>query len=266
MKKILCIIMVVTLQNCAAWEWPQMNNPFKKRPTEATTKEFSLPADATIFITNDEGTITCRGWNQNKIMIETIKRGPKEQFNQVRVNIATAAKDAVKQITIAPEFDKGVKNFPIDFIVFVPKHCAQITAFIQKGDIKIKECPVSLELTTENGNISVHHATKTVTAKTNTGNIKVKQKLLPETETIFLEATKGNVLLRTAPKINGTLQARTTHGTLSSTIYITLEPQTIKLNKEYWARIKKEVAGTLGNGGAPITIDVTRGNIALEEL
>lgn len=261
MKRIFyCIIL--TVSHSFAWEWPAIGTFFKKKETEATTKEFSLQPDATVFITNDEGSITCKGWNQNKIMIETIKKGPKEQFEHVRVNITPSA----KQITIAPQFDKDIKNFPIDFIILVPKQCAQITAFIQKGNIKIKECPAALELTAEQGNIAVHSASRTVTAKTTAGNIKVKQKTLPENETIFIETTKGNVLLKTAPKVHGNLQAKTTHGIISSSVYITLEPQTTKLNKDYWTRIKKEVIGALGNGGAPITIDVTRGNIAIEEL
>jgi len=261
MKKIIFLSFIFVAPTYT-WEWPNVSSYFKKKETEAKTQEFALSPDSTVFITNDEGTITCKGWNQNKIMVETIKKGPKEHFEHVRINITTTP----KQITIAPQFDNGVSNFPIDFIIMVPKHCAQITAFIQKGNIKIKECPASLELSVEQGNVAVHHATRTVTAKTNAGNIKVKQKALPETETIFIEATKGNVLLKTAPKIHGNLQAKTTHGVVSSSVYITLEPQTTKLNKEYWARIKKEVIGALGNGGAPITIDVTRGNIAIEEL
>lgn len=263
MKKIIfSITCISTINALHAWEWSDIGNLFKKAPTEAVTKEYVLQPESSVFVTNDSGSITFKGWNQKKIMVETIKRGAKEQFANVHINITPGA----NQITIAPQFDKGVINFPIDFIVMVPKHCTQITAFIQKGPIKVKDCPAALELTAENGSIAVHSAAKTVTAKTNTGNIKVKQKTFTDNDTLFLETTKGDVLLKLAPKIHANIQAKTTQGTVSSSVYVTVEPQTTKLNKDYWARIKKEVTGSLGNGGAPITIDVTRGNISIEEL
>lgn len=262
MQKIILMTILSITNAIQAWEWSETLNFFKKAETESFTKEFALQADSQIFITNDTGSITIKSWNQKKIMIEAIKKGKKEQFSKVKINITPTS----EKLTISPQFEQGVTNFPIDFIIMVPKHCGQITAIGQKGSIKVKDCPASLELTTENGAISVHNATKSVTAKTNNGSIKLKQSVLSENDSLFLETNNGNVTVRLSPKIHANVRAKTTSGVLTSSVYITLEPLTTKLNKDMWARIKKEATGTIGNGGSPITIDVTRGNIAIDEL
>ena len=145
----------------------------------------------------------------------------------------------------------------------IPKTASVKVSVKQQGCIKIKKVEGAVVAKTYQGDINIHGTVESVTAKTTYGTIKIKVKELPATSSLFLEAFKGYVELTLPHLINANLTARTAQGTVTSTVPITTTPQTIVLNKESWARFKKEALGTLGQGGAPITIEATKGNITI---
>lgn len=244
-------------------QWNKVSHWFKPRKTEATTYEYALEAGSTLFITNTQGSITLKGWNQKNLMIEAVKKGDPEHFSKGTL----AVRNAPQKITVTTHCSNLENGCPIDLIVMVPVACAQITAIAQKGEIKVKKCPTALELTTDKGNITIRDSKNTVTAKTTEGSVTLEQTALAESDTIFLEtASKGGVHLKLAPGLNARLQAQTHQGSITSSVYVTLDPRTVKLNEETWKEMKKNVAGTIGSGGAPIIIDVEKGSITIDHL
>ena len=134
-----------------------------------------------------------------------------------------------------------------------------------KGSIEIKNLNAPIHVSTYDGKIKINNSAQSVIAKTTNGSIKVKQKELNKDSSIFLETLNGDVDLFLPKGINASLQGKTSKGVLTSELEITLHPITTKLNKETWERMKREASGTIGNEGAPITIDVNKGDIHILE-
>ena len=119
-------------------------------------------------------------------------------------------------------------------------------------------------MTNDNGKITLQQARKKVKAVVSQkGSIEIEHESLPETESIFVQNMQGDVTISLPKNVNATLKATTLKGELTSNIPVTLEPRTTVLNKESWKNMQREVTGTLGAGGAPINIDVTKGNITI---
>ncbi len=132
-----------------------------------------------------------------------------------------------------------------------------------------------MDISLEYGNIDIKGSTKTVIAKTGSGNITVQQRKLVDLNSIFLQAHKGKVLLYLPRETQASLTASIQRGSISSDHPVTMTVTT-KLDRSCWDRLKKEVSGVLGSfksaeelerikGSAPITLEVTRGSIQIKE-
>lgn len=246
------------------YSWTKKLTPrvFKSKNKQAiATTEYTATANITIDLSNIEGNISIKSWEQNKIILDAIKTGTEEEL--AATSIAVTQKDTTISIT-----SKVKENEPaaaVDYTVMVPVGSSLKISNASKGDIKIRQIRGTISAVTEHGSIEIYDTVGSVTAKSNDGSLRIKQKNIAQPNTLFLEALNGNVKLSLPKRINADIQAKTYKGMVTSTIPITLSPQTLVLNKDTWNDMRKEVRGTLGTGGAPIIIDVSKGNIILDE-
>ncbi len=231
--------------------WPTYNQ-------EIITKEYAIQPECTVEITNQEGGITLKTWSQRKILIEAVKKGSPEQLQHTTVGI----KVTDHTITITTRCTGSEQPAHVDYTIMLPEQ-ASATIKTDKGPIKIKHMLGSIDAFSQNGSIEICDAVQTVVAKTHKGSIKVKQKSFSQPYALFLEALQGSIDLFLPIDSNADLQAQTLSGSVTSELPVTLHACTVKLNKDTWDRLKREVHGTLGTGGAPITIEVNRGNIVV---
>jgi hypothetical protein len=240
-----------------------INDFWKKTEQEEMHKDLSLPDGSTVELSAQEGSILIKPWNQQKISIEAQKSGTQEELKDTTIAIkAPQAKTA--PLTITTRTPEQKKAAIVNFTLIVPPHTSLIIRG-SSGTVKVMDIDGMLDVSLAQGDIDISNATKSVIAKTGEGVIKVKQKQLDKKDSLFTENGSGNTHLYIPRETPATVHARTLAGVVTSEHAITLAPQTVKLNKDTWARIKKEIDGTIGTGGAPITLEATKGNISIEE-
>jgi len=268
---------------------------FSKPTQETVQQEFALSKNGTIKLQNPRGNVTIKGWKQNTVHIKATKIArKKEQLDHIVVNCSCTN----NRISIAAKFKQESKDGRVDYELLVPettklfvkndqgsvtvkKINAPIKVVTQKGDIIIFEAQKTVVASTNRGtininkssgsvqanavrgNIQINGSTHNVVAKTERGTILATCQNLPSLDTISLTTQSGNIALELPVKIDADLQARTARGKLTCEHYITVKPQAIQLNKQTWARLKKEVNGTLGSGEATIRLSAGSGNIKI---
>src|SRR5262249_4358763 len=131
------------------------------------------------------------------------------------------------------------------------------------GSIAINQASGPVQAITNHGGITIHDAKNSVIAQTSKGKITVHCASIPATGSIQLTTNSGMITLAMPTSANATIQGQTTHGTLLSEHYLTIKPQTTKLNDDAWARFKKEVHGTLGTGESAIKLSSVHSNIKI---
>jgi hypothetical protein len=138
------------------------------------------------------------------------------------------------------------------------------TLLVKAHDEKI-QLEGAICATNSSGPITILSSAGSVDARSGSGLVTVKVAKLPTESWIFIEADTGDVQLTLPPKINAHLQAKVTSGgSITSSLPVTLEPRTVLLNKKTWKLFQREVAGWLGKGGAPITVDILNGSLRIE--
>ncbi len=265
MKKLLLIGILCTAQVYHSRLYAfNIKNLWQKTEQETMTKEYQIESRSIINVFNTEGSVTIKPWNQHKVTIEVSKRGSAEALKATTISSALNASGSIATITTRVPENK--QSATVDFTIMVPED-ATLKIMQTKGPVRIRGVLGSIDVSLEEGNITIIDATKMVSAKTGSGTISLDQKKLDDASGIFLESHKGSITLRLPKETRAHLHARTIAGVIVSDHPVTLVPITLKINREGWKRLQKEVEGTLGGlkGGAPITLEATKGNITIKE-
>ncbi|MBA2307703.1 DUF4097 family beta strand repeat protein [Candidatus Dependentiae bacterium] len=238
------------------------SNFWQKKTEEHITKDYVIEDTCHITLDTTEGSVLVKPWSEKKVSFEIIKRGTEEELKATSVT----SKAEGKEILLTTRVASDNPSAQVDYILMVPE---QVSLHITqaKGPVTVKGLSGTLNISLEEGAISIEDAQKTVVAKTGYGDITVKLNKFDETSGAFLETLHGSITLFLPLQARASLQAKTAAGRIISEHPVTLAPVALKLNHQSWERLKKNVEGTLGGlqGGAPLTLETAKGNIVLKE-
>jgi len=270
----------------------------KKAHEEVIQKEFPLTADGTVVIKNTVGTIVVNEWKQENIKIVATKKATKEEFlPMAEVKIKATEK---KILIITKEKKEAQGKVEVNYKLLVPE-AATVNVTTEKGGIFINNLRGQAKAQTKEGNIeianvqgaivtsadygsitvcnscqdvrahtlkgdiTIEEATKTIVARAKKGKICTTCKNACQLDTVCLSTESGHITLSLPEEVNAELLAHTKKGRISSQHEITLKPRTTTLNKKTFARMRKEVDGTLGTGDASIKLTAGSGNIKISK-
>lgn len=234
---------------------------WQKNEQEVLKKSYDIKPDGTLKIDNIQGNIQVKTWDKDKIEIEATKTGTVEDLK----NTTLSVKSNSDQVSITTKVPENAQAATVQYSIMVPEKAKIHLAIAEKGTIKIEHPMGPVDVATDDGAIDITDSTNIVTAKNRTGKMTIKQKKFSGDSCLFLESFNGDIYLYLPRETKANLQAKTIGGLITSEYPVTLYPITMKLNKDSWSRIKKEVKGTLSDGGAPITIETTKSNIYINE-
>jgi len=274
-------------------------NFFSKKPyEEIIQKELPLDKNGTVSVKSTYGDIIVKEWKQDSVQLKATKMASKEELlPEADVKIQASE----KRIVIATKEKKEAEGkVEIKYELIVPE-TANINLIGKKGSLSINNLRATVKARTENGNIEVANvkgstiastdygsitvcnssedvrvhtlngnitideATKNIVARAKKGTICTTCKNACQLDTISLSTQSGNIEICLPEEVNAELLAKTAKGKITSEHYITMKPQTTMLNKKTWARMRKEVDGTLGNGDATIKLTSGSGNIKINK-
>lgn len=281
----------------AKFSFDSIKSYFYKKPhEEVVQKELPMDKRYMLIIKNKgEGNVVINEWGQNSIQLKATKLAPqKELLDNIDINTAFTKKAITITTSYKDEKTKGGVNYeliiPQNTTVKVAVNKGSITvnringpisattqtgniivnntkgvliAKTDRGNIVVNKIQGNIRAVAQNGNIIIDKSTKSIIAKTKKGAIKTTCKNVRSLDTILLSTQSGNISLGLPTTTNADLQARTNRGKLLSEHYITIKPQTVKLDRHMWARCRREVNGTMGSGEATIKLSATSGNIKI---
>lgn len=234
----------------------------QKQETEAIAKEYTLTVQTTFNITIGTGAITIKSGAPHKAFLEATKQGSLEALQATTMYVKQNGNTFTLE-TRSKESQEAQAH--IDYLLIVPENSTIKLKNSGTSAVKIKQVQGAIDVALNEGTIEILDSTNTVLAKTNKGNIRVKQKSFPPTSSIFLETFNGNIALTLPRSTHATFQARTQCGSIETKQPITLNSRVMALNAGTWQQFKRDIEGKLGLGGAPITLETTNGTITLDE-
>ncbi len=147
---------------------------------------YDLAANGAVAVSNTSGYIRVTSWNENRVKVDAVKRGPSEdEFGEVEIQVM-ARPDRIEIRTIYPRGRSGVS---VDY------------------DLKVPRTAALNGLTNASGEITVSDPVASVNARTASGNIAVRGTV----GDAVLSSASGRI---TADRIGGGLSVTTTSGDL----------------------------------------------------
>jgi DUF4097 and DUF4098 domain-containing protein YvlB len=152
---------------------------------------YPLDAGGTVSVGNVSGYIRVTGWNESRVQVDAVKRGPQDQLNQVEIQV-TARPDRVEIRTVYPNMSFGPRNnrVSVDY------------------DVKVPRSAVLNALTSTSGDISVTDVGARVVARSTSGSVTARD-LKGEAS---LTTTSGSIA---AERVEGALSVGSTSGDLN---------------------------------------------------
>lgn len=266
-------------------------------------KEYHLDNPGILSINNKHGNITIKTtWKQNTIRLKAIMESSDEQVKKITIQEHINVHNNKTNLTLTSTNSeiKGRIHYELIIPACMDLHLntdhgsvivneandhelkGTIAVSTIHGAIEIYNCLNTITAQTKSGSITIKHANN-IHAHTQTGDITIVDSIgsviahtekgditttctkIPNTSRIQISIANGTLALALPSTTNATIQGKTLHGIVISEHYITLKPQTTKLNTFAWQRFKKELFGTIGSGEADIVLSNEHGNIKILE-
>ncbi|MBN1549438.1 DUF4097 family beta strand repeat protein [Candidatus Babeliales bacterium] len=230
-----------------------------KKQEDVLTYEHKLENEGTLYAETTNGKISVKTWSHNKIVVEVVKKGSEKDLETA--NITTNFKDHEAYIQVK---QKQKARCSIDINIIAP-HATVMSLRSNNGSLHVTQPHGPVDASILNGAITILDSTSVVHATSENGAICIQQKQLSEPHTITAQTTNGAINLGLPLSTNAHLNAHTTNGIITSSLYITPESINTKLNRQYWDRVKHECIGAIGSGGSLIKLASTNGKITISD-
>jgi len=236
-----------------------IKNWFLGNQEEIVYKEEPFNKNGTLTLANDNGTITVKTWSSPKIAAEIIKIGSEKERDSVTITTALDKNNAQIKTINSHKHPKVLVHYNL----IVPEQ-ASLNITSKKGIIKIKNAQGPITAIAHQGSITITNAAQSIHAHAS-DTINLSCLHISLNNSITLKTISGPIVLTMPVDTNAYVHAKTEYGTVTSDHFISLKPITSKLNHHAWTRFKREVQGTIGNGGASINLTSEYGAIKLLE-
>ena len=291
-------ITFATQNTHALFSFKKIGSAFRsKSPQEIIEKEYPISTQEKIVIDNLLGDITVKTeWNQKSTALKATIRNQKQDQDSVHIidDISNPKEFALRTIT-----DNEKNKAQVDYELIVPAniklhlstnkgtihvhdahgitmattddgsiyfdnvHNKASATTRKSGAIYCKDCSGPLYATARRGNITMTDVRNTVIAKTDSGRISIACKELAQDSRIDLSSKWGNIMVALPEDLHANIKAQTQRGTCICDHYVTLRPQTTKLNNAAWAQFRRTIDGTIGGGTIPVQISSVSSNIKI---
>jgi DUF4097 and DUF4098 domain-containing protein YvlB len=230
-----------------------------KTQEELVNYDHSFEPHGSLEVENTNGDIVIKTWNQEKIIVEAVKKGSETDLEELDIDARFTENSAILT-TKQPNKSKSV----VDYTIIVPKR-VNVKLKTVNGSITVNQVEGAITAVANKGAIAINEASNSVRAKTAKGTIDVTMRRIKPATTLTLENLEGDIDLALPNETNAQLAAKTLDGKISCDLYVTLKSRTTKINNQFWDAMKREIDGTLGQSGSSINVNTTKGDISITE-
>jgi len=213
-------------------------------------REYTFASTGKIHIHNSRGAIRVKGWSLPKIAMQAVIRTttPTQWLFEVRAH---------ENELWVNTLDAPALVLSVDFQFMVP-HTSSLMINLKEGDVSLKKIASTIQVIAQNGNISIKNGMESIKAHAS-GPVFVQLDALQLHSTHDLLSTADGVTLSIPQSSHAQIQATTITQAIYCDHFITLTPRTMRLNKNTWQEMQRNIHALLGNGGALLKLSAYKG-------
>lgn len=229
------------------------------------TEEFSFDVEpgARLSLENINGSIEIVGGNGSKVDIIAYKKAGKQEYlDDLRVVIDADA-SYVRIETRHPDSSGGWFKWgndssgSVSYEIAVPSDINLDAIETVNGDVGIESVAGDVKASTVNGSLTVKGLAADVDLETVNGSVRAEFSALDEGQRVNAEAVNGKIALMLPANASADVRAETVNGSIDADDF------GLKAEKGF---VGRDLAGSIGGGGARVSADTVNGSISIKKL
>ncbi len=229
--------------------------------TETFDQTYPLAADGRVSLENINGNVTVRVWDRAEVRVEAVKEAESaEALERLVIDVDSSARSLSIE-TQYPSSDgwggfwkRGTGHTQVTYTLTVPRTAGLHGIDLVNGDLEVTGVAGGVRAETVNGTISVREVRGEVELSTVNGSLDVAYDQLAASDRVDLESVNGTIELKLPMGAGAHVEAETVNGRIRNDFGIDVK-------KGRW--VGSSMRGTLGGGGALVTMETVNGAISL---
>jgi DUF4097 and DUF4098 domain-containing protein YvlB len=234
---------------------------------ETFDKTYDVRPGAVLSLTNVNGRIVVRAWDEPRVRIHADKRvrassdDAQKVMAALKIEVAPSA-GGLRVVTRYPKRNEDGLGFldwmfsshveaSVSYEITVPRSMSLDLANTN-GSVEVADVRGSHKIDTTNGHIQLERCGGDLDAETTNGGIKAELLDVTPGKAVRLETTNGRISLAAPPTLAAQLIASTTNGSIDTELPIT----TTRAERH-------SLRGTLNGGGPELRLRTTNGSIQI---
>lgn len=235
---------------------------------ETFDKTYDVRPEATVSLSNTNGAITIKTWDQPRVRVraeKVVERGneadAKETMAALRIEVDPAGGD-LKVRTIYPKehgtgltdllFGGILRRVNVTYELTVPRRVG-LKVDDTNGAIRVSGVTGRLEIGTTNGRIELTDCAGTLDLETTNGAIDAKLAALDRRYPHSVETTNGRIELTVPPNLAAEIDAETTNGHIECDLPVV----------QKGSMDRNTLRASANGGGVPVKLRTTNGSIEI---
>jgi DUF4097 and DUF4098 domain-containing protein YvlB len=180
------------------------------RAQDELHQSYPLNATGTVSVTNVSGFVRITGWNENRVQVDAVKRGNKEDFALVEIRV-TNSPERLQIETISQRSNwRPNRHVWVEYELKVPRGANLNSIATTSGDITITEAGARVTTRSTSGNVTVRGTSGDTHLNTTSGDITADR----INGTLTIHSTSGDVRVT---DVSSKLSVHTTSGDITAT-------------------------------------------------
>ncbi|MGE5176416.1 MAG: DUF4097 family beta strand repeat-containing protein [Hyphomicrobiales bacterium] len=247
---------------------------------------FPLEPNGDVTIASQNGRISIEGWDRSEVRVQitrTVRADDEKRAQELLRGLMVDVETAPNSIKLTSRYPKRheevgiwailvkkIESLNIHYYLQVPRDASldlrtangairvrgagrSADVVTVNGDVEVAGTGGPVDARTTNGEIKLTGIAGSATARTTNGDVTVEILSLPGDGIVDLGTTNGNIEARLPKDIHADVEAVTTNGRVDLGFPV----------KAQGRLTSKTIRGTIGGGGAHVTLQTTNGSIDL---
>ena len=224
--------------------------------TEESTFTYPLSADGRISLDNVNGDVTIEAWDQSEVSIAAVKKGrSQEALDATEIDI-DAREDSIHIETRYHERLLGRDAASVDYTIYVPRGARLDEIELVNGSLTLEGVAGDVAASLVNGRVKARGLTGNAEISTVNGGLEIELSDLTADRSIELSSVNGSVEIAVPGHADADLSATTVHGGIRNDFGLEVDRSGF---------VGKKLRGSLGRGGARVTLSNVNGSIDIRQ-
>jgi len=222
------------------------------RETEEFHKTYPLTADGVFALSNVNGKVQIKGWDQNSVQVDAVKSAnDKEYLQETRIEVSASASSIIIDTKYPEHMHNG--NARVEYTISIPRGARIRKLDLVNGNLVIEGVRGDISATTVNGRVDVTGSAGDLKLESVNGQLTAAVAQLGKNSK--LSCVNGHLNLTLPSDVNANVKASTVSGGISSDFGLYVE------HARYGPGASLEAQ--IGKGGNWVTLSTVNGGIQL---